>query len=210
MWQPIWTYTLCCIGCILIIGQLDISAEEVDWISMLRHSDKHSQTDDVSWLFQMLVEKPGDRGLLPRKKRDVLLSSGVRLCSQDTVQKAITNHLQYFQLRVCQETMWEAFQIFWDRLPNQNEYQSWMSPCQAGTVTIQEIGSAFSQSEEHLALVIKRLAQSGLKSQTHISSECSPEDSSQEQDSGPPERMFPLFLEGLLTNLSLKPLNVYY
>ncbi|XP_051565483.1 interphotoreceptor matrix proteoglycan 2-like [Myxocyprinus asiaticus] len=156
MWQPIWTYILCCIGCILAIGQLDISAEEVDWKPTFRNSAKHSQSDDVSRLFQLLVEKPGDRGLLPRKKRDVLLSSGVRLCSQETVQKAITNHLKYYQLRICQVTVWEAFKIFWDRLPNQNEYQSWMSPCQAGTVTIQEIGYAFSQSEEHLALVHKR------------------------------------------------------
>lgn len=56
---------------------------------------------------------------------------------------------------VCQETIWEAFKIFWDRLPEQEEYQSWMSQCQEGTVTAQYIGSYFSQSEEHQALVKK-------------------------------------------------------
>ncbi|XP_071329869.1 interphotoreceptor matrix proteoglycan 2 [Trachinotus anak] len=59
---------------------------------------------------------------------------------------------------VCQETIWEAFKIFWDRLPEQEEYQSWMSQCQEGTVTAQDIGSYFSQSEEHQALVKKRMS----------------------------------------------------
>lgn len=56
---------------------------------------------------------------------------------------------------VCQETVWEAFKIFWDRLPEQEEYQSWMNQCQEGTVTAQDIGSFFGQSEEHQALVKK-------------------------------------------------------
>lgn len=49
--------------------------------------------------------------------------------------------------------MWEAFKIFWDRLPEQDEYQSWMNQCQEGTVSVQDIGSYFTQSEEHQALV---------------------------------------------------------
>lgn len=56
---------------------------------------------------------------------------------------------------VCQETVWEAFKIFWDRLPEQEEYQSWMNKCQENTVTAQDIGSYFSQSDEHQALVKK-------------------------------------------------------
>lgn len=78
-----------------------VVSEEVDWswFPRLRNSDKHSQNDDVSRLMQLLVEKPGDRGLLPRRKRNVLLSSGVRLCSQETVQQVISNHLKYYQLR---------------------------------------------------------------------------------------------------------------
>ncbi|CDQ98998.1 unnamed protein product [Oncorhynchus mykiss] len=54
---------------------------------------------------------------------------------------------------VCQETVWEAFKIFWDRLPNQEEYQTWMRRCLDGTTTALDMGNNFSQSEEHLALV---------------------------------------------------------
>lgn len=54
---------------------------------------------------------------------------------------------------VCQEVVWEAFKIFLERLPSQEEYQNWMSQCQTDRVSIREIGTYFSQSEEHLALV---------------------------------------------------------
>ncbi|XP_034741978.1 interphotoreceptor matrix proteoglycan 2 isoform X2 [Etheostoma cragini] len=100
-----------------------------------------------------------------RRKRNILFQSGVKLCAQDTAQQVVANHLNYFYLRVCQETIWEAFKIFWDRLPEQEEYQSWMSQCQEGTVTAQYIGSYFSQSEEHQALVKKRMSLPGLKSE---------------------------------------------
>lgn len=56
---------------------------------------------------------------------------------------------------VCQETVWEAFKVFWDRLPEQEEYQSWMNKCTEATVTARDIGSYFSQSDEHQALVKK-------------------------------------------------------
>ncbi|XP_031149006.2 interphotoreceptor matrix proteoglycan 2 [Sander lucioperca] len=100
-----------------------------------------------------------------RRKRNILFQSGVKLCAQDTAQQVVATHLNYFHLRVCQETIWEAFKIFWDRLPEQEEYQSWMSQCQEGTVTAQYIGSYFSQSEEHQALVKKRMSLPGLKSE---------------------------------------------
>lgn len=54
---------------------------------------------------------------------------------------------------VCQEVVWEAFKIFLERLPNQEEYQNWMNQCQTDGVSIGEIGTAFSQSEEHITLV---------------------------------------------------------
>uniref|UniRef100_A0A087YGG2 Interphotoreceptor matrix proteoglycan 2 n=1 Tax=Poecilia formosa TaxID=48698 RepID=A0A087YGG2_POEFO len=88
-----------------------------------------------------------------RRKRNIFYQSGLRLCGQETAEEVVANHLGYFHLRVCQETVWEAFKIFWDRLPEQDEYQSWMSRCQEGTVAVQDIGSYFSQSEEHQALV---------------------------------------------------------
>ncbi|XP_058642156.1 interphotoreceptor matrix proteoglycan 2 isoform X2 [Onychostoma macrolepis] len=148
---------------------------------MFGNPDKRSQR-----LFQRFVEKPGDHGLLPRHKRNVFLSSGIRLCSQETMQQAVSNHFIYYQLRACQEIVWEAFKIFLDRLPDQEEYKSWMSQCQTERLSIQEIGAAFSQSEEHFALIHRRLAQKGLKSNTPTYSVCRPEQSSQEQDHVPP------------------------
>ncbi|KAM7407140.1 hypothetical protein PAMA_003057 [Pampus argenteus] len=96
-----------------------------------------------------------DHLAVSRRKRNILFPSGVKLCAQETTQQVVANHLSYFHLRVCQETIWEAFKIFWDRLPEQEEYQSWMNQCQEGTATVQDIGSYFSQSEEHHALVKK-------------------------------------------------------
>ncbi|XP_067371454.1 interphotoreceptor matrix proteoglycan 2 isoform X1 [Channa argus] len=104
-------------------------------------------------------------GVLSRWKRNILFPSGVKLCAQETAQQVVANHLSYFHLRVCQETIWEAFKIFWDRLPGQGEYQSWMSQCQEGTITAKAIGSYFSQSEEHQALVKKRMSLPGVKSE---------------------------------------------
>ncbi|KAM6955209.1 interphotoreceptor matrix proteoglycan 2 [Lycodopsis pacificus] len=112
--------------------------------------------------------KRSDEGhaVISRRKRNILFPSGVKLCAQETAQQVVSSHLSYFHLRVCQETIWEAFKIFWDRLPEQDEYQSWMSQCQEGTVTAQDVGSYFSQSEEHHALVQKRMSLPGLKSET--------------------------------------------
>uniref|UniRef100_I3JHW7 Interphotoreceptor matrix proteoglycan 2 n=1 Tax=Oreochromis niloticus TaxID=8128 RepID=I3JHW7_ORENI len=93
--------------------------------------------------------------VISRRKRNILFPSGVKLCVQETAEQVIANHLSYFHLRVCQETIWEAFKIFWDRLPEQEEYQSWMSRCQEGIVSARDIGSYFSKSEEHQTLAKK-------------------------------------------------------
>uniref|UniRef100_A0A3B3X402 SEA domain-containing protein n=1 Tax=Poecilia mexicana TaxID=48701 RepID=A0A3B3X402_9TELE len=93
--------------------------------------------------------------VLIRRKRSLLFPSGVKLCSQETLDQAVSNHLHFFHLRVCQETVWEAFKIFWDRLPDRDEYQVWVNRCIDGSVSIQDIGSFFSQSEEHQSLVRK-------------------------------------------------------
>lgn len=58
----------------------------------------------------------------------------------------------YIFVSVCQEAIWEAFKIFLDRLPVEEEYQQWMNQCQTGTICATEIGVTISQSEEHLAL----------------------------------------------------------
>ncbi|XP_072542500.1 interphotoreceptor matrix proteoglycan 2 isoform X2 [Salminus brasiliensis] len=140
--------------------------DAANWVPQVGESYKLLHSSEISWeksLSEAFIEAPEGRGLLPRRKRNVLLSSGVRLCTRETIQQAIANHLKYYQLRVCQEMVWEAFKIFWDRLPKQGEYQHWMRQCQAGTVSAQEIATIFSQSEEHLALVHKKLLQTGLK-----------------------------------------------
>ncbi|CAB1327697.1 unnamed protein product [Coregonus sp. 'balchen'] len=93
------------------------------------------------------------KGAISRKKRNILFPSGVKLCSQETVDQAIENHLKYFHQRV-----WEAFKIFWDRLPERDEYQAWVNLCQDGTVSVMEIGRNFSRSEEHVSLVRARVA----------------------------------------------------
>ncbi|XP_063067938.1 interphotoreceptor matrix proteoglycan 2-like [Engraulis encrasicolus] len=116
------------------------------------------------------------KGALSRRKRDLLFLNGVKLCSQETVQQAMDNHLHYFHLRVCQETVWEAFKIFWDRLPERDEYQFWMEKCQDGTVNVQDIGRSFSQSPEHIALVQDRVAMASSDTRNnHMKIICYPE-----------------------------------
>lgn len=54
---------------------------------------------------------------------------------------------------VCQETVWEAYKIFWDRLPERDEYQEWVGSCMDGSVSVMDIGDLFSRSEEHISLI---------------------------------------------------------
>ncbi|XP_071614466.1 interphotoreceptor matrix proteoglycan 2 [Heliangelus exortis] len=96
--------------------------------------------------------------LLLRRKRSILFPSGVKICPDESVEQAIANHLKYFRLRVCQETVWEVFKTFWDRLPEREEYHTWMSLCEGGTMTAFEMGTNFSQSEEHRSLIEKKLS----------------------------------------------------
>uniref|UniRef100_A0A674K174 Interphotoreceptor matrix proteoglycan 2 n=1 Tax=Terrapene triunguis TaxID=2587831 RepID=A0A674K174_9SAUR len=96
-----------------------------------------------------------NRRVLFRRKRSILFPSGVKICPDETGEQAIANHLKYFKLRVCQEAVWEVFKTFWDRLPAREEYQYWMSLCEEGTMSIFEMGTNFSQSEEHQSLIKK-------------------------------------------------------
>ncbi|NXF94833.1 IMPG2 protein, partial [Eubucco bourcierii] len=99
-----------------------------------------------------------NRHLPLRRKRSVLFPSGVKICPDESVEQAIANHLKYFRLRVCQETVWEVFKTFWDRLPEREEYHTWMGLCEEGTMSIFEMGMNFSQSEEHRSLIVKKLS----------------------------------------------------
>nr|XP_040057780.1 interphotoreceptor matrix proteoglycan 2 isoform X5 [Gasterosteus aculeatus aculeatus] len=125
------------------------------------------EPEEVPRVVHVSEVRGADEGhaVISRRKRNILFPSGVKLCAQETTQQVVENHLSYFHLRVCQETVWEAFKIFWDRLPEQEEYQSWMSQCQEGSVTAQDVGGYFSRSEEHRALVEKRMSLPGLKSE---------------------------------------------
>ncbi|NXA36562.1 IMPG2 protein, partial [Eudromia elegans] len=93
--------------------------------------------------------------LLRRRRRRSLLFPGVKICPDESVEQAIANHLKYFRLRVCQETVWEVFKTFWDRLPEREEYHTWMNLCEEGAMSILEIGTNFSRSEEHRSLIMK-------------------------------------------------------
>ncbi|NXC48934.1 IMPG2 protein, partial [Penelope pileata] len=99
-----------------------------------------------------------NKHLLLRRKRSILFPSGVKICPDESIEQAIANHLKYFKLRVCQETVWEVFKTFWDRLPEREEYHTWMSLCEEGTMSIFEMGMNFSQSEEHRSLIVKKLS----------------------------------------------------
>ncbi|NXQ95521.1 IMPG2 protein, partial [Sagittarius serpentarius] len=99
-----------------------------------------------------------NKHLLLRRKRSILFPSGVKICPDESVEQAIANHLKYFRLRVCQETVWEVFKTFWDRLPEREEYHTWMSLCEEGTMSVFEMGMNFSQSEEHRSLIVKKLS----------------------------------------------------
>lgn len=75
---------------------------EATWAPKLRELAKFSQGSDISWAktqSHALAQALEEQGLLLQQKRHVLLSSGVQLCSQETIQQAIANHLKYFQLR---------------------------------------------------------------------------------------------------------------
>ncbi|KAF7649874.1 hypothetical protein LDENG_00134610 [Lucifuga dentata] len=107
---------------------------------------------------------------LIRRKRNILFPSGVKLCTQETVDQAVANHLSYFHLRVCQETVWEAFKVFWDRLPDRDQYHNWVDRCIDGSVSITDIGSFFSQSEEHIGLVRSRVAMATVMNSVPVTS----------------------------------------
>ncbi|XP_034411558.1 interphotoreceptor matrix proteoglycan 2-like [Cyclopterus lumpus] len=122
---------------------------------------------------------------LTRRRRNVLFPSGVKLCTQETLDQAVDNHLKYFHLRVCQEMVWEAFKIFWDRLPERDQYHDWIRRCMDESVSVQNIGHFFSQSEEHYSLIRSRVATAPVMNSVALPSgppPCSSETSSPEED----------------------------
>lgn len=73
--------------------------ENIHSRNVIRSGTLASQTV-VSKITQDLGSASGEgKGALSRRKRDILFPSGVKLCSQETVQQALQNHLDYFHLR---------------------------------------------------------------------------------------------------------------
>ncbi|XP_056151366.1 interphotoreceptor matrix proteoglycan 1 [Lampris incognitus] len=94
-----------------------------------------------------------------RTKRSELFSTGVKVCPQETMKAVITSHRAYYKLRVCQEAIWEAFRIFLDRVPNSDEYRSWVYTCQHENLCMDDLALNFSSSQEHLDMVARRVAE---------------------------------------------------
>ncbi|KAF6735831.1 Interphotoreceptor matrix proteoglycan 1 [Oryzias melastigma] len=88
-----------------------------------------------------------------RPKRSVFLHSGVRICPQEGLEEILASHQAYYQLRVCQEAVWEAFRIFFDRIPGTSEYQRWVHACQQESLCISDLAKNFSASEEHSSMI---------------------------------------------------------
>ncbi|KAM6223990.1 interphotoreceptor matrix proteoglycan 2 [Rhynchocyon petersi] len=105
---------------------------------------------------QPLDRRETERGWLLRRRRS-LFPNGVKICPEESVTEAVANHVKYFQVRVCQEAVWEAFRTFWDRLPGREEYYHWMNLCENGITSILEMGAQFSQSVEHRNLIMKKM-----------------------------------------------------
>ncbi|KAL7379627.1 hypothetical protein ABVT39_002821 [Epinephelus coioides] len=94
-----------------------------------------------------------------RTKRSALLTTGVKVCPQETMKAVIGSHRAYYKLRVCQEAIWEAFRIFLDRVPNSEEYRAWLYTCQHENLCMDDLAQNFSSSQEHLDMVARRVAE---------------------------------------------------
>ncbi|XP_069091744.1 interphotoreceptor matrix proteoglycan 1 isoform X1 [Pleurodeles waltl] len=92
-----------------------------------------------------------------RAKRSSVFPTGVKVCPQESEKQILASHLAYYRLRVCQEAVWEAYRIFLDRIPYTPEYQYWVDACQKDTFCLFDIGKNFSNSEEHLTIIQRRV-----------------------------------------------------
>ncbi|XP_051809623.1 interphotoreceptor matrix proteoglycan 1 isoform X3 [Acanthochromis polyacanthus] len=96
-----------------------------------------------------------------RAKRSAVFTTGVKVCPQETMKAVIGSHRAYYKLRVCQEAIWEAFRIFLDRVPDSEEYRSWVYTCQHENLCMDDLAKNFSSSQEHLDMVARRVAEEG-------------------------------------------------
>lgn len=81
---------------------LGLFIDEANWVPKLGELGKLSQSSDISRAetqSQALAQAPEEQTLRLRQKQNILLSSGVQLCSPETIQQALASHLKYYQLR---------------------------------------------------------------------------------------------------------------
>ncbi|KAJ8341959.1 hypothetical protein SKAU_G00342500 [Synaphobranchus kaupii] len=116
-----------------------------DLIKLLRTT---KQTDNIKVAFELGRH---------RTRRSTFYQSGVKVCPQETIKEVMSSHRAYYKLRVCQEAVWEAFRVFLDRLPTNEEYQRWVLACQHETLCLDDLARNFSHSQEHIDMVHKRV-----------------------------------------------------
>uniref|UniRef100_A0A8C4W0B5 Interphotoreceptor matrix proteoglycan 1 n=1 Tax=Gopherus evgoodei TaxID=1825980 RepID=A0A8C4W0B5_9SAUR len=115
---------------------------------LAERTTKRSRVSTIRRIFDMAKH---------RTKRSSIFPTGVKVCPQESVKQILASHQAYYRLRVCQEAVWEAFRIFLDRIPDTNEYQNWVNACQRETFCIFDIGKNFSNSQEHLEIIQRRV-----------------------------------------------------
>uniref|UniRef100_A0A8C1Z121 Interphotoreceptor matrix proteoglycan 1 n=1 Tax=Cyprinus carpio TaxID=7962 RepID=A0A8C1Z121_CYPCA len=106
-----------------------------------------------------------------RIKRSEFFHSEVKVCPRETMREVIASHQTYYTVRVCQEAVWEAFRIFLDRIPSSSEYQQWVHKCQHDSMCISDLAMNFSNSQEHIDMVYRRVNMNSEKIERNITEE---------------------------------------
>ncbi|XP_036438704.1 interphotoreceptor matrix proteoglycan 1 [Colossoma macropomum] len=123
-------------------------AEAVGSLHLVELLSSSKQTSRIRSIFELERH---------RTRRSAFFHSGVKVCPQETLREVIASHQAYYKLRVCQEAVWEAFRIFFDRIPGTSEYQKWVHTCQHDSLCISDLAQNFSSSEEHMDMVYRRM-----------------------------------------------------
>ncbi|KAJ0008919.1 hypothetical protein NQD34_016334, partial [Periophthalmus magnuspinnatus] len=110
---------------------------------------------DVRYRHFLVASRSVSYSSSSRTKRSAIFSTGVKVCPQETAKAVISSHRAYYKLRVCQEAIWEAFRVFFDRVPSSEEYMSWVYTCQHENLCMDDLARNFSSSPEHLDMVAR-------------------------------------------------------
>lgn len=94
---------------VLHAGQSRVSSTKVfntdftECLSDASYQGKRDSQEHGEYLAESMVDTDQllyrRRTTLARRKRNILFASGVKLCTQETLDQAIANHLSYFHLR---------------------------------------------------------------------------------------------------------------